>query len=214
MKLERIESQRVLSRYEKIALDIAYSIYNRELEEGELITGRSTLASKYKVSPETIRRAIKLLHDMDVVESIDKVGVRIISADNAHLFIQDYQSKDKILTLREDIGAMVAEREELNKLILDKIDTIIEQSLTLRNMGIIYPLEYKIVPPSHLIGKRIGQVRFWEKTGATIIGINRGGKLQLSPGPNLVFMENDIIVYVGNVVNITEKIQTFATQED
>lgn len=213
MQNSHFETQRILSRYEKIALDIAYAIAHNDFHEGEIITGRSILAGKYNVSPETIRRAIKLLQDMSVVESIDKVGVRIKSASNAHLFIQDYQSKDKILTLREDIQKLITDREKLNLAIIEKVDTIIEQSLTLRNMGIIYPLEYQVKSPSHIIGKRIGEVRFWEHTGATIIGINRKGKLTLSPGPHHVFLEDDIIVYVGNVVSISDKIHEFITQE-
>jgi K+/H+ antiporter YhaU regulatory subunit KhtT len=208
------DKTRILSRYEKIALDIAYSIAHLEFEEGSLINGRSTLAGKYAVSPETIRRSIKLLEDMSVVESIDKVGIRIKSTTQAQLFIQDYQSKDKILTLRESINTLIIEREKLNHAIIEKVDTIIEQSLTLRNMGIIYPLEYQVGPHSHIVGKRIGEVRFWEYTGATIIGINRGGKLFLSPGPNHIFAENDIIVYVGNIVNISEKISAFIEKED
>ena len=54
-------------RYEKIALDIANAIYKGQYEEGEKIYGRSTLAGTYNVSPETIRRAIKILEDVGVV---------------------------------------------------------------------------------------------------------------------------------------------------
>ena len=36
------------------------------------LSGRSTLASLYNVSPETIRRSIALLKDMDVVEVAEK----------------------------------------------------------------------------------------------------------------------------------------------
>lgn len=200
---------KILARYERIALDLAYEIYNQAYKENELIRGRSTLAGKYNVSPETIRRSIKLLEDMKVVEIIDKVGISIKSRENAHLFIQEYQSKNQILCLRESIGKLVEERERLNTRILEEVDSIIEQSLTLRNIGIIYPLEYKIEEKSYIIGKAIGEIRFWEYTGATIIGINRDNELKLSPGPNHVFQANDVILYVGNVVNISDKIAEF-----
>ena len=59
-----------VARYEKIALDIAYSILNEEWKVGDMIKGRSTLSGKYSVSPETIRRAIKLLEELMVVEVI------------------------------------------------------------------------------------------------------------------------------------------------
>ncbi len=60
-------------KYIKIAIDIAQRIYNNEFKVGEKIRGRSTLSSKYNVSPETIRRAVSLLKDMQVVEVTEKV---------------------------------------------------------------------------------------------------------------------------------------------
>lgn len=209
MQTNKEQPIKILARYERIALDLAYEIYNQAYNENELIRGRSTLAGKYNVSPETIRRSIKLLEDMSVVEVIDKVGISIKSRERAHRFIQEYQSKNQILCLRESIGKLVEERERLNTRILEEVDSIIEQSLTLRNIGIIYPLEYKIEEGSLIIGKAIGEIRFWEHTGATIIGINRDDKLKLSPGPNHVFQANDTIVYVGNIVNISEKVAEF-----
>ena len=47
--------------YQKIALDLANKIYTGSIVEGSTLYGRSVLAGKYNVSPETIRRAIKLL---------------------------------------------------------------------------------------------------------------------------------------------------------
>ncbi len=58
------------AKYEKIALDIAYSILNEEWKVGEMVKGRSTLSGKYSVSPETIRRALKLLEELKVVNVI------------------------------------------------------------------------------------------------------------------------------------------------
>ncbi|MEA4848713.1 MAG: GntR family transcriptional regulator [Clostridiaceae bacterium] len=59
-----------VAKYEKIALDIAYSILNEEWKAGEMVKGRSTLSGKYSVSPETIRRALKLLEELQVVNVI------------------------------------------------------------------------------------------------------------------------------------------------
>lgn len=61
-----------IAKYEKIALDIAYSILNDEWEVGEMVKGRSTLSGKYSVSPETIRRALKLLEELQVVNVVEK----------------------------------------------------------------------------------------------------------------------------------------------
>ena len=53
--------------YQKIALDLANKIHTGDIKEGSTLYGRSILAGKYNVSPETIRRAIKLLEDINIV---------------------------------------------------------------------------------------------------------------------------------------------------
>jgi K+/H+ antiporter YhaU regulatory subunit KhtT len=201
-----------VAKYEKIALDIAYSILNEEWKAGEMVKGRSTLSGKYSVSPETIRRALKLLEELQVVNVIEKKGILIKSKAAANTFIKEYQSKDRILSLREEIVKLMEEKKAIEKSVFERLDSVIEQAMLLRNIGIIYPLELKIPEKSHLIGKSIGEVRFWNHTGATIIGINRSGHLYLSPGPKLIFFVNDIILYVGNEAEISEKVKKYVNR--
>jgi len=212
LRSHREDKNEAIAKYEKIALDIAYSIMNDEWKVGEIVKGRSTLSGKYSVSPETIRRALKLLEEFNVVGVIEKKGILIKSKDAANTFIKEHQTKDRILSLREDILKLAEEKSAIEKMILERLDTIIEQAMLLRNIGIIFPLELKISEGSHLIGKSIGEVRFWNHTGATIIGINRGGHLYLSPGPKMVFYSNDIILYVGNDANISEKVDKYVNR--
>ena len=194
------------SKYEKIALDIAYSIFNGEWQEGELIKGRSTLSGKYSVSPETIRRALKLLQDLDVINVIEKKGIVVKSKVAADAYIKAFKSKDHILSLREDIFKMINEKRVIEDAVLEQLDNVIEEAVLLKSIGIITPLNVKINEGSHLIGTTIGEARFWEHTGATIIGINRMGQLFLSPGPKLVFYAGDIVLYVGNEPSDSERV--------
>ncbi len=87
-------------KYIKIAIDIAQRIYNNEFKVGEKVRGRSTLSSKYNVSPETIRRAVSLLKDMQVVEVTEKSGIYIKSVENAYLFIHRFNAKNNVKELR------------------------------------------------------------------------------------------------------------------
>lgn len=185
-------------KYLKIALDIAYSIYNNDLKEGSKVSGRSTLASKYSVSPETIRRSIALLKDMNVVEVTEKSGILIISKEQAYSFIQNFNTKDSILKLKDETNNLLKQKKQIEEHIEEKIEEIIEYSTQLRNIGLIYPLELRIPEDSPIIGKTIADVKFWQNTKATILGIKRKGYLIVSPGPNLDFRDNDTIVFVGN----------------
>lgn len=209
MALSGAESVNKTARYEKIAVDIAYSIINDEWKIGEIIKGRSTLSGKYSVSPETIRRALKLLEELLVVEVIEKKGILIKSKIAAEAFIKEHQSKDRILSLREDISRMTTEKRLIEDAVLSSLDNLIEQALIMKHVGIIHPLEVKVLDKSPLIGKSIGEIRFWEHTGATIIGINRMGQLLLSPGPKLVFFLGDIIFYVGNTSEHADRVERF-----
>jgi K+/H+ antiporter YhaU regulatory subunit KhtT len=201
-------------KYEKIALDIAYSIANGEWKEGEMVTGRSTLSGKYSVSPETIRRSLALLEELQVITVIEKRGVLIKSKEAANTFIKEYQSKDRILSMREEIAKLMEQKKAIEESVMERLDSIIEQAMLLRNIGIIYPLELKIPEKSHLVGKSIGEVRFWNHTGATIIGINRSGHLYLSPGPKMKFYSNDIILYVGNGQKISDKVKRYVNRQN
>lgn len=51
------------AKYIKIAVDIATCIARGEYREGQKILGRSSLAGRYNVSPETIRRALAVLEE-------------------------------------------------------------------------------------------------------------------------------------------------------
>ncbi|MFA5514503.1 MAG: TrkA C-terminal domain-containing protein, partial [Sphaerochaetaceae bacterium] len=48
------------------------------------------------------------------------------------------------------------------------------------------------------VKKSLGDLRFWNQTGATVIAIRREGAIILSPGPKLLLEENDVLVIVGN----------------
>ena len=202
-------SEPATSRYEKIALDIAYSIWKEEYKVGDIIKGRSTLSGKYGVSSETIRRAVKLLEDAEAVVVEERVGVVVASKEKAIQFIDTYREQDKLLALREEIRLLNEDKDRIDKQINEKIEFMIEQATVLRNMGVISPLEAKVPPGSHIIGRTIGQVEFWRHTGATIIGINRMGQLILSPGPKLQFFEGDIILYVGNADDNISRVEDF-----
>ena len=80
----------VPSQYLQIALDLATRIAQGELTEGSRIYGRSVLASEYGVSPETIRKALRLLADMKVVDVKPQSGAVVLSADSARRYIENF----------------------------------------------------------------------------------------------------------------------------
>ncbi len=56
-------------KYQQIAVDVAEKIAEGKLHVGDKIHARSTLANQYQVSPETARKAIIVLVDLEIVKA-------------------------------------------------------------------------------------------------------------------------------------------------
>ena len=148
-----------------------------------------------------------------MVEVLDKKGLLVKSIAAAEAFINDHQAEDRIMTLRDDVKNLFSQKKAIDQQLEETLDDLIEQAMSLRNVGLIFPLEVKIQAGSPLVGKSIGEVQFWAHTGATIIGVKRGGHLQLSPGPKMVFFEGDMILYVANEQLQSVKINHYVNPE-
>lgn len=201
------------SIYSKIALDIAVRIARGELKEGAKISGRSLLAGEYKVSPETIRRAISLLGEMDIVSVQTGNGIIIKSQNNASKYLERFNSTQTILGLRNDISALARQKADIEVEMMANIDKIIDYCERLKNLNPIYPIEFEIPKDSPVIGKATGDLKFWQSTGATVVGIRRNSEVIISPGPLSIFEGGDIILAVGDP-SIVERVKQFLKPVD
>lgn len=189
----------VPSQYLQIALDLARRIAKGELEEGKRMYGRSVLASEYKVSPETIRRALRLLADMKVVEIKPQSGITVLSADSAKRYIDHFEESADTKALRDQLQSLMAEYTELHQRMSATIKAFVKSKETFAAADEPLPnYEIQIPPESSVIGKSIGELQFWQSTGATIIAIRRGRTVMLSPGPYAELYPGDVIVIVGS----------------
>lgn len=184
-------------RYISIAIDIAEKIVHDEFVEEQRIKGRSTLAGGYNVSPETVRKALTLLAELAVVQVLPNSGVVVKSKKNAIDFLNKFSSKENLLSIREKIKQLIYERNVLNLEIDNNIDLILENFTQLKNIDIIKHYDYQIINGCHLIGCSVQESKFWQNTGATIIGIIRNNDTLVSVGPHFSFLQNDIIIFVG-----------------
>ncbi|NFE81906.1 GntR family transcriptional regulator [Clostridium sporogenes] len=180
-------------KYMKIAIDIAQKIYNNEFKVGEKVRGRSTLSSKYNVSPETIRRAVSLLKDMHVVEVTEKSGIYIKSVENAYLFIHRFNAKNNVKELRQRIKSLQKEKNKIEKEIDKYMDLILENSIQFENINLEDAYEIVIYSNSYIVNKTISDTEFWKHTNGTIISVKRKDKMYISPGPYFRFEAGDIV---------------------
>ena len=189
----------VPSQYLQIALDLARRIAKGELPEGSRIYGRSVMASEYNVSPETIRRALRLLADMKVVEVKPQSGAVVLSADSARRYIENFEESADVRALRQQLKELMAEYADLSRRLSDTVTALMKSRDTFAAAGEPLPnYEVPIPKDSPLIGQSIGALKFWQSTGGTIVAIRRGQTVILSPGPYAELYAGDVLVLVGN----------------
>jgi K+/H+ antiporter YhaU regulatory subunit KhtT len=184
--------------YERIAIDIANRIYNGKFKVGEKIHGRSTLASEYNVSPETIRRAIKILEDVEIVQASKGSGIVILSKEKAFKYINKFSSLESIKDLEKHMNTLIEEKNKIDKKFMEALKEIVDYSGKLRHTNPLTPIEAEILPNCSHIGKTISEVKFWQNTGGTIIGIKRKDELIISPGPYALILEGEVLLIIGN----------------
>ena len=194
--------------YVSIALDIANKILNGEFREKQKISGRSTLASMYNVSPETIRRAIVLLEEMDVVNSNRGSGIDVISKTAAEKFIEKHKSSMYISSIKDDIKDLMLQKKKIDEQIQISFDTIFDYTDRFKSDSPYTFIEIKVTADSKQIGKKINEVRLWQITGTTMVAYRRNSETVISPGPDYVFEEGDTIVVIGSN-NVYEKVYEF-----
>jgi len=183
--------------YERIAIDLANRIYDGKYKVGEKIHGRSTLASEYKVSPETVRRAIKILEDVEIVHSTKGSGIVISSRENAYKYIQRFSNLASIKDLEKQMNSLISERDKLDDQLFETLRKIMDYSGKLRHTNPLAPIEVEVYPDCIHIGKTISEVKFWQNTGGTVIGMKRNGELIISPGPYALILEGDVLLIIG-----------------
>lgn len=187
----------IRSRYKEIAIDIATLIVNGHYSEGEKISGSASLAIRYEVSSETIRKAILLLKEFGVVNSTQKNGIRVLSSKKALLYLDENQDRTSITGIKDELEDITIQRMTLDKKFNQLAGKLITQMSAQREVGIIYPLEAIVSEFSPLIGMTLQECDFWQNTQGTVIGIKRNQIQTISPSPLTAILEHDTIIFVG-----------------
>ncbi len=190
-----------IPKYQQIAIEVASRIASGDLGEGERISGRTSIAGQYNVSPETARKAFCILSDMGIVSSEKGSGMHIRSKQKAIAFLDRFEKLQTIETIRDDIFRSLerqkAEIEHLN-IALSHLVMVTEHY---RAMNPLMPFVHRITGECKHIGKTIRETEFWQNTGATIVAVKRGEELIVSPGPSVILQENDEVYFVGQEFN-------------
>lgn len=210
-KKENIKNIGSMAKYEKIAFDIATKVLKREYTEGERLYGRSTLAGKYNVSPETIRRAVALLQSMGIVEVYQGSGIVVKSRSAARKYVESFNHRQDLLAAREKYLKLLDDKRELDKKIEEQMDKVLMYSSRLLS---ILPMvgEIMIEKTSPLINKSLIEMEFRRNTDATVIAIERKGEEIFSPNKDFVLQEGDCLIFIAPSEH-TDKIEKYVNSQ-
>lgn len=121
-----------LTHYMRVAVSLAERIAAGELREGEKLSGRSKLSPEYNVSPETVRRALRLLADMKVVEVKEQSGVYILSADNARRYLHLCAGRTDLQEKQRRLRRLLAQQEQLHRQVTELCTAILDETAARR----------------------------------------------------------------------------------
>lgn len=193
-KVQKITS----SAYRKIALGIATDVVNGKYVEGQKLFGRSILASHYKVSPETIRKAVYLLKDVGVLDTEKGSGIEVKSVAKARMFLEHYNELENIAVMNTEVRQWAQKQIKETAEIIKKVQFIVDATERLKNVNYLTPYEIRITGNAAVIGKTIKEICFWHNTGGTVIAIKRSEDMIISPGSYATFCEGDVFYIVGD----------------
>lgn len=194
--------------YQQIAVDIASKIANGHYEIGSRMYARSVLASQYGVSPETARRAIAILSDMEIVDVNKGSGVVIRSVENAIKLVKQYDDIKTVNDLKQDILSSLDRQKQENDYLKAQLIEMLDKTERFKSINPFIPFEIRITEKTPYIEKTVAEINFWHNTIATIVGIKRDNCLELSPGPYAVLKKNDIFYFVGDEI-CYERVEKF-----
>ena len=191
------------AKYQEIANSIAYSIVLGEYQEGDRIHGRSTLAGRFNVSPETIRRAIAILQSEEVVGVRQGIGITVNSKKHAEKFLRSYNQKSEIQAFMEELKNLIDKRREIDRQIdslLNKLTGYADRFISRWNDV----AEIEVRSGSKAEGRTLKELKFRELTGATVVGVVRNGIENFSPEADYVLSIGDILLVVSSDEGLKE----------
>ncbi|MFL4424180.1 TrkA C-terminal domain-containing protein [Streptococcus uberis] len=186
------------SKYQKIAVSVAQRIASGEYEVGEKLKSRTTIASTFNVSPETARKGLNILADLNILTLKHGSGAIVLSKEKAIEFINQYESTHSIAVIKEKIRQNIRHQQEGMEELSSLVNDFLMQSQNISKQFPLAPYEIIVNKDTDHFGKSIGVLNLWHQTGATVVAIEHEGQFLISPGPYAVIEKGDHIYFVGD----------------
>jgi len=190
------------ARYQNIAYEIAKRIVAYQIQENDKLRGRSVLAGEYEVSSETIRKAMRLLENLGVVEVKQRSGIYVISRNAAEMYIDQYRKQSESHRLFSDTQELLKESARTQKMLESHIKKLLETS-----KNDVFPFDFftvRLDSNDKNLGKNLKEIRFWNETHGLVLAVEADGDLYQAPNPKMP-LEAGMTLYVLGDDDVKEK---------
>lgn len=185
------------ARYQQIAADIAAKVVDHQYQIGEKIYARSLIASQYSVSSETARKAIAILADLNIVDTVKGSGVVIKSYENAVTFLHRFRDAGTLAEFKQDALTCLTRLTRDGNELREALTRLVDHADRFRALNPLAPFSVQIEQGAPCVGRSLSELNFWQNTAATVIAIRRGDTLIRSPGPYAEFCAGDTVYFIG-----------------
>lgn len=189
-------------RYQQIAVAIAERIVDGKYPIGSKIYARSTLASNFNVSPETARKAINVLVDLEIMEVHHGSGAFVSSKTKAQQFLETYNDVNSLQDLKNKLNQSIKKQEEEFTNFSQLLSQLLSRTKDIQRRFPFNPYELHLDETALNLGKSINELNIWHSTGATIIAVQQEEQLLVSPGPYTKLEAGNTLYFVGNELSV------------
>ena len=109
------------------------------------------------------------------------------------------QDRSALVGKKHRLRALLEQQENLTKQVSELCRSILDESILPAQAEQSLPNYAVRVPDGWTdAGRNLGELHFWQATGATVVAIRRGGTTILSPGPYAELYAGDNVIFVGD----------------
>ena len=111
--------------------------------------------------------------------------------------VANFDDQPSPQSLRRQFADLLEQYDELHQQMIQFTKSLIKSRPHVVEGEPLPNYEIKVPKGSPVIGKSLGELKYWQSTGGTIVAIRRGASTILSPGPYAELYDGDVIILVG-----------------
>jgi K+/H+ antiporter YhaU regulatory subunit KhtT len=147
------------------------------------------------VSPETIRRALAILEEREIVELHPGIGVTVRSKPNAEGYLAEYGQRQILADIQHRLHQHLDERGRLDNEIVRLTDELLDYTFKMATR-LQRIQELQVEADSPMVGKSLGEVQFRSRTGGTVLAIQRHTREIVAPEADTIIQAGDVLTVI------------------